>query len=128
VAADTVLARGNGQLILCERGIRTFETATPTLDISAIPLVKRLSHLPVIANPSAGAGRWELVEALALGALAAGADGLVLEVHADAGELPADSASIPVGSFGQLMAKLRRLAEALGRPLPESRAETAASG
>ena len=127
VAADAVLARGNRQLILCERGIRTFETANPTFDVSSIPLVERLSHLPVIANPSAGAGRWELVEALALGALAAGADGLVLEVHADAGELPADSASISVASFAGLMAKLRPLAAALGRPLPEAQADTAAS-
>ena len=82
LSAEYILSQGNRQLILCERGIRTFETYTRnTLDISAIPIIKKLSHLPVIGDPSHGTGKWYLVTPLALAAVAAGADGLIIEVH-----------------------------------------------
>ncbi len=84
MSAEYLMAGGNGQVILCERGIRTFETYTRnTLDISAVPVLKGLSHLPVIVDPSHGTGKWELVPSMALAATAAGADGLIIEVHND---------------------------------------------
>ena len=86
LSAEYVLSGGNTDVILCERGIRTFETATRnTFDISAIPVVKKLSHLPVIADPSHGAGRRDMVAPMARAAVAAGADGLIIEVHNDPG-------------------------------------------
>ena len=84
LSAEYILARGNPGVILCERGIRTFETATRnTLDLAAVPLLKQLSHLPVVVDPSHAAGKRELVPALALAAVAAGADGIMVEVHPD---------------------------------------------
>ena len=84
LSAEYILAGGNGDVILCERGIRTFETATRnTFDISAIPVVKKLSHLPIVADPSHGAGRRDMVAPMARAAVAAGVDGLIIEVHHD---------------------------------------------
>ncbi len=119
LAAEYILAEGNRQVILCERGIRTFETYTRnTLDVNAIPAVKELSHLPVIADPSHGTGRRSLVAPVARAAVAAGADGLMLEVHPCPDEALSDGPQslLPV-QLGQLMAELRPLAEALGRRL-----------
>jgi 3-deoxy-7-phosphoheptulonate synthase len=106
-------------VILCERGIRTFETYTRnTLDINAIPAVKELSHLPVIADPSHGTGRRSLVAPVAKAAVAAGADGLMLEVHPCPQEALSDgSQSLFPEQLGRLMAELRPLAESLGRRL-----------
>ena len=84
MSAEYVMAGGNEQVILCERGIRTFETATRnTMDLSVIPVLHQLSHLPVVVDPSHATGRWELVAPMALGATACGADGLIIEVHND---------------------------------------------
>jgi len=119
LAAEHVLNQGNNKVILCERGIRTFETATRfTFDINAIPLVKRLSHLPIMADPSHSTGKWYLVEPVAMAAVAAGADGLLVEVHASPDHALSDGAqSLTPANFAVLMAKLRVLGEALGRPL-----------
>ncbi|AEG15413.1 MULTISPECIES: 3-deoxy-7-phosphoheptulonate synthase [Desulfofundulus] len=119
LAAEYILAGGNHKVILCERGIRTFETYTRnTLDINAIPAVKELSHLPVIADPSHGTGRRSLVAPVAKAAVAAGADGLMLEVHPCPQEALSDgSQSLFPEQLGRLMAELRPLAESLGRRL-----------
>jgi 3-deoxy-7-phosphoheptulonate synthase len=120
MAAEYVLATGNYNVILCERGIKTFETATrSTLDISSIPLVKRLSHLPVLADPSHSGGDWRLVPALSKAALAAGADGLIVEVHCDpAGALCDGPQSLTPSNFLQLMKEISLVARAVGRKLP----------
>ena len=90
------MAQGNMQVIMCERGIRTFETATRnTLDLSAIPLVKRLTHLPVVVDPSHGTGKWYLVKPMCLAAIAAGADGLLLEVHPTPDSALCDGSAVP---------------------------------
>ncbi|MBI3976602.1 MAG: 3-deoxy-7-phosphoheptulonate synthase [Chloroflexi bacterium] len=117
LAAEYVLARGNRQVILCERGIRTFETYTRnTLDLSAIPIVNRLSHLPVIADPSHGTGKWHLVPPMALAAVAAGADGLMIEVHPNPDHALSDGAqSLTPENFAALMARIGPVAQALGR-------------
>ena len=117
MAAEYVLAGGNENVILCERGIRTFETETRfTLDISAIPVVKGLSHLPVIVDPSHAAGRRELVPALSKAALAAGADGLIVEVHPNPDKAVCDAAQqLTPAQFGGLMAGLKKIAGAVGR-------------
>lgn len=117
MAAEYILAQGNPRVILCERGIRTFETATRnTFDINAIPLVKQLSHLPVIADPSHGTGRWELVTPVARAAIAAGADGLIIEVHPHPEEALSDGAqSLRPERFAALVEETRRLAQVLGR-------------
>ena len=119
LCAEYILARGNGQVILCERGIRTFETGTRfTLDVSAIPLAKRLSHLPVVADPSHGTGRWYLVEPMSLAAVVAGADGLMLEIHPNPDRALSDGAqSLKFENFRTLMERLRVMGEAMGRPL-----------
>ncbi len=119
MAAEYILAQGNSRVILCERGIRTFETATRnTFDINAIPLVKQLSHLPVIADPSHGTGRWDLVIPVARAAIAAGADGLIIEVHPHPEQALSDGAqSLRPERFATLVQETRRLAEALGRRL-----------
>ncbi len=119
LAAEHIMSQGNHNVILCERGIRTFETATRfTFDVNAIPLVKRESHLPVIADPSHGTGRWYLVEPVALAAIAAGADGLIIEVHVSPDHALSDGAqSLTPENFARLMERLRGLCEALGRPL-----------
>jgi len=119
LAAEYILSHGNRQVILCERGIRSYETATRfTFDISAIPLVKRLSHLPVIGDPSHATGMWYLVEPVALAAVAAGADGLQIEVHPNPDHALSDGAqSLTPVNFQKLMDKVRVLTEAMGRPL-----------
>ena len=119
LSAEYVLAGGNTQVILCERGIRTFETATRnTLDISAIPVVQKLSHLPIIADPSHGAGRRDMVAPMARAAVAAGADGLIIEVHCDPDHAMSDGAqSMFPAQFDRLMAELRIIAPAIGRSI-----------
>jgi 3-deoxy-7-phosphoheptulonate synthase len=119
LSAEYVLSGGNMQVILCERGIRTFESATRnTLDISAIPVIKKLSHLPVIVDPSHGTGRREHVAPMARAAVAAGADGLIIEVHQDPDRAWSDGAqSLFPDQFGRLMAELRIIAPAIGRSI-----------
>ena len=119
LAAEHVMAHGNSQVILCERGIRTFETSTRnTLDISAIPVLKQETHLPVIVDPSHAAGRADLVPALAAAAVAVGADGLIVEVHPDPATALSDGAqSLTIDAFANLMRTLAPLAATCGRPL-----------
>jgi 3-deoxy-7-phosphoheptulonate synthase len=119
LSAEYVLAGGNTQVILCERGIRTFETYTRnTLDISAIPIIKQLSHLPVFVDPSHGTGRRDKVAPMARAAVAAGADGLLIEVHCDPDHAMSDGAqSLFPGQFDRLMAELRIIAPAIGRSI-----------
>jgi len=118
-AADYILAGGNSQVILCERGIRTFEDSTRfSMDISSIPVIKKYSHLPVIADPSHAAGHYSLVPALARAALAAGADGLLIEVHPNPKEALVDGLqSLTPSDFKRLMNELKLIAGALGRTL-----------
>lgn len=118
LAAEYVLAEGNAEVILCERGIRGFDPATRNvLDLAVIPLLRTRTHLPVIADPSHGTGRRALVPAMARAALAAGADGLMIEVHPDPDAALSDGdQSLTLDGFDQLMASLRPLADALGRP------------
>jgi 3-deoxy-7-phosphoheptulonate synthase len=119
LSAEYVVSHGNPNVVLCERGIRTFETATRnTLDISAVPLVKSLSHLPVVVDPSHATGHRHLVPSMALAALAAGADGLMVEVHPDPEHALSDGPqSLTLPMFAELMDQLRRLAAALDRNL-----------
>jgi len=119
LSAEYVLGGGNRDVILCERGIRTFETYTRnTLDISAIPIVKSLSHLPIVADPSHGTGRRDKVAPMARAAVAAGADGLIIEVHPDPDHALSDGAqSLFPGQFDRLMAELRIIAPAIGRAI-----------
>lgn len=119
MAAEYILSHGNDRIILCERGIRTFEQYTRnTLDISAVPLIKQLSHLPVIVDPSHGTGKWELVEPVSRAAIAAGADGLIIEVHPRPEEALSDGAqSLKPARFAALMESLGPVAEAVGRTL-----------
>jgi len=116
-AADYLLAGGNNQVILCERGIRTFEDSTRfSLDISSIPVIKRFSHLPVIVDPSHAAGHYSLVPAIAKGAVAAGADGLLIEVHPNPKEALVDGLqSLTPSDFARLMEDLRSVAKSVGR-------------
>ena len=117
LAAEYILNGGNRQVILCERGIRTFETYTRnTMDLSAVPLVKRLSHLPVIADPSHGTGKWYLIEPMAKAAIACGADGLIIEVHPSPDQALSDGPqSLTFDNFSKLMDQIRRVADAVGR-------------
>ena len=119
-SAEYILAGGNTQVILCERGIRTFENATRnTLDISAIPVVKKLSHLPILVDPSHGTGRRDKVIPMARAAVAAGADGLLIEVHDNPEKALSDGAqSLYPEQFERLMGELRVIAPVLGRALP----------
>ncbi len=119
MAAEYIMHAGNPNVILCERGIRTFETATRnTLDLSAIPLVKRLSHLPIIADPSHGTGHRYLVQPMALAAAAAGADGLLIEVHPEPDTALSDGPqSLTLEGFDQLMRTLEQVLAAVDRPL-----------
>jgi len=117
LAAEYIMSEGNYDVMLCERGIRTFEDATRnTLDLSAVPLLKQLSHLPVIVDPSHGTGKWSLVPPMALAAVAAGADGVMIEVHPNPEEALSDGpqALLPK-TFAALMADLKRVAGAIGR-------------
>jgi 3-deoxy-7-phosphoheptulonate synthase len=119
LSAEYILSGGNTSVILCERGIRTFESATRnTLDISAIPVVKQLSHLPVFVDPSHGTGRRDKVSPMARAAVAAGADGLIIEVHCDPDHALSDGAqSMFPTQFDRLMAELRIIAPAIGRSI-----------
>ena len=117
LSAEYVMAQGNSQVVLCERGIRTFDTsARNTFDIVAIPLAKRLSHLPVLGDPSQATGIASLVHAAGLGAIAAGADGLIVEVHPDPARALSDAAQqLTFEQFEQLMTGVRAVAAAVGR-------------
>ena len=117
LSAEYVLARGNRNVILCERGIRTFERYTRnTFDVNAIPLLKRLTHLPVLADPSHGTGKWYLVAPVALAAVAAGADGLLIEVHPSPDHALSDGfQSLNFDNFRALMSAVPHVARAVGR-------------
>lgn len=120
MSAEYIMAGGNNNIILCERGIRTFETATRnTLDISAVPVLKKLTHLPVIVDPSHGCGKAELVEPMSLAALAAGADGLIIEVHNDPANALCDGPqSLTPDQFDALMNdKIKPMSELMGKKL-----------
>jgi 3-deoxy-7-phosphoheptulonate synthase len=119
LSAEYIMAGGNYDVILCERGIRTFETYTRnTMDISAIPVVKKLSHLPMMADPSHGTGRRDKVAPMARAAVAAGADGLLIEVHPDPDRALSDGAqSLRPEQFEELMQQLRMIASAVGRTI-----------
>jgi 3-deoxy-7-phosphoheptulonate synthase len=123
LSAEYILAGGNYDVILCERGIRTFETYTRnTMDISAIPVVKKLSHLPIVADPSHGTGRRDMVAPMARAAVAAGSDGLLVEVHPDPDHALSDGAqSLRFEQFEELMSQLRIIAPAVGRSMPGPR-------
>lgn len=117
MAAEYIMTSGNHQVILCERGIRTFETATRnTLDLSAIPVVKHLSHLPVIVDPSHSTGKWRFVQPMSRAAIAAGADGLMIEVHPKPSEAVCDGPqSITPERFSRTMDEIKQLANLMGR-------------
>jgi 3-deoxy-7-phosphoheptulonate synthase len=119
MSAEYILAQGNFDVVLCERGIRTFETETRnTLDINAVPVVKEKSHLPVIIDPSHGTGRWSLVTSVAKAGIAAGADGLVVEVHEDPEEAVSDGAqSLKPEKFERMMQEVSAIAAAVGREI-----------
>jgi 3-deoxy-7-phosphoheptulonate synthase len=129
LAAEYILAQGNRQVMLCERGIRTFETYTRnTMDVSAIPIIHKLSHLPIIADPSHGTGKWYLVTPLAMAAVAAGADGLMVEVHPTPDSALKDGAqSLTFDNFEQLMAQVVPVVSAVGRKVASPVIETASS-
>lgn len=119
LSAEYILSQGNRQVMLCERGIRTFETYTRnTMDVSAIPLIKRLSHLPIIGDPSHGSGKWYLVAPLALAAVVSGADGIMVEVHPAPDQALKDGAqSLTFENFQDMMRKLAPVAASVGRSL-----------
>ncbi len=119
MSAEYVLSSGNFNCILCERGIRTFEDATRfTLDLNAVPLIKKLSHLPVIVDPSHGTGKWDLVSAMSRAAIAAGADGVIVEVHINPEEAYSDGVqSLLPGKFDAMMKGLGAVAKAVGREI-----------
>jgi 3-deoxy-7-phosphoheptulonate synthase len=119
LSSEYILSGGNYDVILCERGIRTYETATRnTMDISAIPVVKKLSHLPIVGDPSHGTGRRDMVAPLARAAVAAGADGIIVEVHPNADKAASDAAqTLYPDQFDKLMSELRLIATAVGRTL-----------
>jgi 3-deoxy-7-phosphoheptulonate synthase len=122
LSAEYILAEGNTQVILCERGVRSFDTATRNmLDLSAIPTVHQLSHLPIVADPSHGTGMRDKVGPMARAALAAGADGLLLEVHPEPDRALSDGAqSLYPEQFAALMEELRGVAAAIGREIPQN--------
>jgi 3-deoxy-7-phosphoheptulonate synthase len=126
MAAEYILSNGNTQVILCERGIRTFEKATrSTLDISAIPVIKQNSHLPVIVDPSHAAGYVDIIPPMALAAAAAGADGIIVEVHPSPCDALCDGQqSLSFERFGAMMNDIRRVSEAIGRPVVPALTET----
>src|SRR5204863_4909436 len=125
-AAEYIMSEKNFQVILCERGIRTFETMVRnTLDLSAVPVLKRLTHLPVVADPSHGTGKWYLVKPLALASLAVGAHGLIVEVHPNPDLALSDGPqSLTLASFAEMMDALRTLAAPLGKKVQEPRTAT----
>lgn len=119
MSAEYILSNGNFNVILCERGIRTFEDSTRfTLDLSAVPVVKSLTHLPIIIDPSHGTGKWGLVSPMAKAAIAAGADGLIIEVHPNPEEAFSDGLqSLLPDNFARMMLELKKIAKAVGREL-----------
>jgi 3-deoxy-7-phosphoheptulonate synthase len=119
LSAEYIMAGGNYEIILCERGIRTYETSTRnTMDISAIPVLHKLSHLPVVADPSHGTGRRDMVPAMAKAAVAAGADGILVEIHPNADKAASDAAqTLYLDQFEKLVGELRVIATAVGRTL-----------
>jgi 3-deoxy-7-phosphoheptulonate synthase len=119
LSSEYILSGGNYEVILCERGIRTYETATRnTMDISAIPMVKKLSHLPMVGDPSHGTGRRDMVAPMARAAVAAGADAVLVEVHPNADKAASDAAqTMYLDQFDQLMKELRAIATAVGRTM-----------
>lgn len=119
LSSEYILSGGNYEVILCERGIRTYETATRnTMDISAIPMVKKLSHLPIVGDPSHGTGRRDMVAPMARAAVAAGADAILVEVHPNADKAASDAAqTLYLDQFDQLMGELRLIAKAVGRTM-----------
>ena len=120
MCAEYILSHGNTRVMLCERGIRTFETYTRnTFDVNAIPVIKQLSHLPIIADPSHATGKWEYVTAAAKASVAAGADGLIIEVHPRPEEALSDGAqSLKPERFAQLVREMRAIAHAVDREIP----------
>ena len=129
MAAEYIMAQGNRDVVLCERGIRTFEQATRnTLDVAAVPVLKRETHLPVIVDPSHAGGVAELVAPLSFAAIAAGADGLIVEVHPDpASALSDGDQSLSLDGFRNLMERLGAFAEAAGRSLGGAAREAGAA-
>lgn len=119
MSAEYIMAGGNPNVILCERGIRTFEKYTRnTLDLSVIPLVKKLSHLPIVIDPSHATGKWDLVESMSLAAIAAGADGLIIEVHNNPEKALSDGAqSLKYDNFAKVIEKGRAIAKVIGRDI-----------
>ena len=119
MSAEYILSEGNMNVILCERGIRTFETETRnTLDISAVPLLKQKTHLPVIVDPSHAAGNWKLIQPLSMAALAAGADGLMIECHHDPSSAMCDGGqSLRPDKFNQLMQRLAPMSLVLDKKI-----------
>ncbi len=119
MSAEYIMSEGNHDVILCERGITTFETYTRnTLDLSAVPVIKKLSHLPVVVDPSHGTGKWDMVAAMSKAAVAAGADGLMIEVHTHPDEALSDGPqSLKPDTFAELMKELKVIAQAVGRKL-----------
>ena len=117
MSAEYIMSEGNEQVILCERGIRTFEKYTRnTLDLSVVPLVKKLTHLPIIIDPSHATGKWDLVESMSLAAVAAGADGLIIEVHNDPENAWSDGAqSLTFKHYREVVEKCHKIAEVIGR-------------
>ncbi len=127
-AAEYVLAEGNEEVVLCERGIRTFETATRfTLDVAAVPIAKKRLGLPVVIDPSHAAGKDDWVESLTLTGVACGADGLLIETHPDPARALSDGPqAVALGEFPSLVDRARRVAQAVGRTLPEPASAAAA--
>jgi len=119
MSAEYIMSKGNQKVMLCERGIRTFETATRnTLDLSAIPVLKQLTHLPVVVDPSHGVGKWDLVAPMSRAAVAAGADALIIEVHTNPEEALSDGEqSLKPDIFAQMMKELKPVARAVGREI-----------
>ncbi len=120
LAAEYIMAQDNEKVVLCERGIRTFEKITRnTLDLSAVPVIKRLSHLPIVIDPSQGTGKWYLVPSMMRGAVAAGADGLIVEVHPNPDHAMSDGGqSLTFENFEEAMASSAAIASAIGRSIP----------
>jgi 3-deoxy-7-phosphoheptulonate synthase len=133
MSAEYLLSHGNRRVLLCERGIRTFENSTRnTTDINAIPVLKALTHLPVILDPSHSTGHWEYVTSIARAAVAAGADGLIVEVHPKPEEAFSDGGqSLKPARFAELVTQVRAIAGAIGRripPVPQPEPQSESSG
>jgi 3-deoxy-7-phosphoheptulonate synthase len=133
MAAEYILSHGNRRVMLCERGIRTFETATRnTTDINAVPVLKSLTHLPVLLDPSHSTGHWEYVTAVARAGIAAGADGLIVEVHINPSEAKSDGGqSLKPERYAELVSQVRAVSEAVGRsfaPVPLTAASSVGVG